>query len=108
MAISIKQDLASAYRAAHAGAVWYRILNPGLLRLGGETRVDYLQRQTTNDLGLLSPTRAVPSMLTSANGRILEVFTLVQDIDSIEMLTQPGHGPGLADYFKKHISSMIR
>ena len=76
--------------------------SPGYLRIAGETRKDYLQRQTTNDLDLLSPTRALPAILPSPIGRILEVFTMLDEGEDIGLLTQPGHGPGLANYFQKH------
>jgi folate-binding protein YgfZ len=91
------------YEASRQGAAFYRIPNPGTLLIAGATRKDYLQRQTTNDLELLNSTRAVPSMLTNASGRILEVFTLLQLGDAIALLTQSGHAPGLAAYFKKHL-----
>ncbi len=91
------------YVAAREGAAFYVVPSPGYLVFSGETRQEYLQRQTTNDLGLISATRALPNFLTSASGRILEFFTLLQDGESIGMLTQPGHGPGLADYFTKRI-----
>lgn len=86
-----------------APVAFYRLPQPGALLLGGATRVDYLQRQTTNDVGLLSPQRAVPTVLTNPSARILEVFTLLQHADSILLLTQPGHAAGLAAYFKRHL-----
>ncbi|MBX3049484.1 MAG: folate-binding protein YgfZ [Anaerolineales bacterium] len=92
-----------AYQAAKEGAAYFTLSAPGLLRFTGETHVDFLQRQTSNDLGLLSPQQAVPSLLTSAQGRVLEHFSLAQDGDNLLMLTQPGHGPGLAAYFQKRI-----
>jgi folate-binding protein YgfZ len=81
----------------------YQFAHPGTVRISGQTGKAYLQRQTTNDMDLLSASRALPNLLTSASGRILEVFTLVEDGEDILMLTQPGHGPGLAEYFGKRI-----
>jgi folate-binding protein YgfZ len=81
----------------------YQWAHPGTVRISGVTRKDYLQRQTSNDMDLLSPTRALPNLLTSASGRILEVFTMVEDGDDLLMITQAGHGPGLAQYFAKRI-----
>jgi folate-binding protein YgfZ len=81
----------------------YQWAHPGTVRISGATRKDYLQRQTSNDIDLLSPTRALPNLLTSANGRILEVFTLIEDGEEILMLSQAGHGPGLAQYFAKRV-----
>ncbi|MEX1248876.1 MAG: glycine cleavage T C-terminal barrel domain-containing protein [Anaerolineales bacterium] len=97
------QGTDSAYTAALEAAAYYVTPQPGSLRFKGETRREYLQRQTTNNLDLLNPQRALPSLLTAANGRILEYFTLLDDGDSIGMLTQPRHGPGLATYFQKRI-----
>jgi folate-binding protein YgfZ len=42
-------------------------------------------------------------MLTAPTGRILEYYILLEDSDSIAMLTQPGHGSGNAAYFQKRI-----
>lgn len=91
-----------AYTAAREALAYHVPANPGCISIRGETRVDYLQRQSTNDLGLLSPSRALPNLLTSASGRILEVFTLLEDGAALILITQPGHAAGLAAYFKKH------
>ncbi|MCW5887608.1 MAG: hypothetical protein KIT07_05750 [Anaerolineales bacterium] len=92
-----------AYHAAQHAVAYYRVAQPGALRLGGATRAEYVQRQTTNDVGLLSPQRAVPSVLTNPSARILEVFTLLAHGDHFLLLTQPGHAPGLEAYFKRHL-----
>lgn len=89
------------YRAAIEDAAFYVVPNPGYLRISGETHEDYIQRQTSNDLRLLSPFRAVQTILPSPTGRIYEVLTLINDSSNIGMLTQPGHGSGLAAYFQK-------
>ncbi|MCL4258855.1 MAG: hypothetical protein KJZ53_10065, partial [Anaerolineales bacterium] len=101
--MSTPTPIAPSYPAAIDTAAWYRVPQPGALLLGGATRADYLQRQTTNDVGLLSPQRAVPTVLTNPSARILEVFTLLQQNDSVLLLTQPGHAAGLAAYFRRHL-----
>lgn len=101
--VSVAEGTPKNYIAAREGTAFFIVPNPGYLVFSGETRQEYLQRQTTNDLELLSPGHALPNFLTSASGRILEFFMLLQDRESIGMVTQPGHGPGLADYFKKRI-----
>ncbi len=103
MSQTIEAPVSAAYQAAHEALAYYVVPEPGTLLISGETRIEYLQRQSTNDMGLLAPTRAVPNILTSASGRILEVFALVQDGDAILLLTQPGHAAGLAAYFQKHL-----
>ncbi len=95
--------VSTAYTAAREALAYFIVADPGTLLISGETRIEYLQRQSTNDLGLLTAQRAVPNILTSASGRILEVFTIIQDGDGILLLTQPSHAAGLAAYFKKHL-----
>ncbi len=97
-----QQHLNIAYQAALDQVALYQVPSPGYLRISGDTRKEYLQRQTTNDLDLLSATRALPTLLPSAIGRILEVFTVLDEGKEFGLLTQAGHGPGLAAYFQKH------
>src|SRR3989304_811219 len=92
----------NAYQAAWERAASYLTPSPGYLKISGTTRREFLQRQTTNDLGLLSLARALASLLTSSSGRVLEVFTLLDQGEELGLVTQPGHGPGLGAYFRKH------
>lgn len=101
--MSTPAPTAPSHPAATHTAAWYRVPQPGALLLSGTTRADYLQRQTTNDVDLLSPQRAVPTVLTNPSARILEVFTLLHQNNSVLLLTQPGHAAGLAAYFKRHL-----
>ena len=98
-----EQTVPKDYSVATQAVACYSIPDAGYLLLSGETRREYVQRQTTNDIDLLTTTRTLPDLLTSPNGRILEFFTLLDLGDSIAILTQPGHGPGLAAYFQKRI-----
>jgi len=98
-----RTDVLPGYAAARE-AVAYRVLaGAGCVRLGGATRFDYLQRQTTNDLGLLSAARALPNILTSATGRAVELFTMLEDGEDYLLLTPPERGAALADFFQKRI-----
>jgi folate-binding Fe-S cluster repair protein YgfZ len=91
------------YLAAIESVAYYSVPDPGYLHISGETHREYIQRQTTNDIGLLTPTRALPTLLTSPTGRIQEYYTLLDNGDAIAMLTQPGHGLGNAAYFQKRV-----
>lgn len=75
------------YLAAREGAVFHRPLAAGFLRLTGDDRLDFLQRQTTNDLRHLTPTRAVTTVLTSPTARILDVLTLLDLGDHLTAIT---------------------
>jgi folate-binding protein YgfZ len=100
---TIQTQQLAGYQAALEASAYYRLPAPGYVLLRGETRLDYLQRQTSNDMGLLSAQRALSNALTAPTGRIMEYFSCVQIRDSIALLTPEGHGPGLAAYFAKRI-----
>ncbi len=85
------------------GAGFHHLSNAGLVLLGGETRVDYLQRQTSNDLGMLAEGKAVPNILPNPNGRVIELFINIQWEDEIALLTPPNRGPQISEYFEKRI-----
>lgn len=85
------------------GAGFQHVGNAGLILLGGETRVDYLQRQTSNDLDMLAEGKAVPNILPNPNGRVIEMFINIQWEDEIALLTPSDRGPKIYEYFKKRI-----
>jgi len=71
-----------AYEAALKGAVHFHQPQTGFLRVAGRDRLDFLQRQTTNDLRLLSADRSVSTVLTSPTARIFDLFYVVEERDS--------------------------
>lgn len=91
------------YESAHRGCLFRVLEQPGYVLLSGATRRDYLQRQTSNDMQLAGPSRAVPNVLTAPTGRILEIFTALDVGVAYALLTPPGRGPALAAYFQKRI-----
>jgi folate-binding protein YgfZ len=98
----------SPYDAARLSAVFYRVPVGGSLRLTGEHRRDFLQRQTSNDLGLLDSGRAVLTVLTSPAGRILDVLYLVQEPEAIFALTLPGIAVETTQFLQSRIFFMDR
>ena len=67
-----------AYEAALKIAAYFYQPQAGFLRLSGADRVDFLQRQTTNDLRQLTASRTVSTVLTSSTARILDVFCVIR------------------------------
>ena len=78
------------YDAALTGCAFYPQAQAGYLRIGGPDRQSFLQRQSTNDLDLLSPEGSVTTVLTSAAARILDVLTLISEPEAIGAITLPG------------------
>ena len=93
----------SPYKAARSSAAYYRMPAGGSLRISGEHRQDFLQRQTSNDVGMLEPGRAVLTALTSPVGRILDVLYLIAEPETIFALTLPGMAGETLRFLKSRI-----
>ncbi len=85
-------SIASSYQAANEGAVFVQASAAGFLLVAGDDRLDFLQRQTTNDLRLLGPGRSLRTVLTSPTARILDVLTLLEWEGALGAITLPGRG----------------
>ena len=94
------------YDATLEGVTLFPRPDANSLRISGEDRLDYLQRQTTNDLNLLAPERALLTVLTSPTARILDVFLLVAEPETIGVITLPGRGQASARFLQGRIFFM--
>jgi folate-binding protein YgfZ len=75
----------------------------GPLLLTGDTKQEYLQRQTSNNLDLLAEGKAIGNLLPNANGRLLEIFTHFTHDGGIAILTQAHRAKGVHDFFSRRI-----
>ena len=80
--------------------------DPGFLRISGEDRHSFLQRQTTNNIDLLSPNRSLVTVLTSPAGRILDVLWVVDEGETFGIITLPGQGQDTFNYLRSRIFFM--
>jgi folate-binding protein YgfZ len=101
--MAVQQDL---YQAAPQGAAYYVLPSGGYLRIRGEDRLAFLQRQTTNDLRLVQDGRAALSVLTTPAARILDVLYVLAEPDALGLITLPGRGETTARYLKSRIFFM--
>lgn len=80
---------------------------PGYIRVSGADRLDFLQRQTTNDLRLLTSNQPLVTVLTSPTGRILDVLWVIDEgEDAYGVLTLPGQGDQTANFLNSRIFFM--
>ncbi len=100
---SIETQSLNDYRAVLEGAAFFPLQTAGCLRLGDRDRLDFVQRQTTNDLSGLATGRSVLTVLVSSTARTLDVLQLVQEGDEILALTLPGHGENTFNYMRRRI-----
>jgi folate-binding protein YgfZ len=101
--MAAQQDL---HHAVARGAAYYAIPSGGYLRIRGEDRLAFLQRQTTNDLRLVQAGRAVLTVLTTPAARILDVLYVLPEPDGLGLITLPGRGESTARYLKSRIFFM--
>ncbi|HZD57192.1 MAG TPA: glycine cleavage T C-terminal barrel domain-containing protein [Anaerolineales bacterium] len=94
------------YEAALSGSAFYPQAEAGYLRIGGPDRQSFLQRQSTNDVGLLSAERSVTTVLTSATARILDVLTLIAEPEAIGAITLPGLAAATTRFLQSRIFFM--
>ena len=92
-----------AYQAASQSAVYFQQLQAGVLRVAGRDRVDFMQRQTTNDLRQLTPQRTVDAVLTSPTAKILDVFCVVDQGESLHVITLPGRFDDTLKFLRSRI-----
>jgi folate-binding protein YgfZ len=96
----------TAYTAALTTAACYTLPEPGLLRIAGADRAAFIQRQTTNDIRRLSAGRFQVSVLTNPAARILDVFHLLADDETLLALTLTGNSAVTTAYLKSRIFFM--
>ena len=85
---------------------FYQHRNPGYLRIIGSDRQSFLQRQTTNNIDLLSPEHALVTVLTSPAGRIVDVLWVIDEGDSFGIMTLPGQGEQTLNFLQSRIFFM--
>lgn len=86
----------------HAVALLDRV-EMAALRLSGATRVDFVQRQTTNDVKMLRPGQARITVLTNPQARILDTLTVLARADDFIIL----NGPPLRERLVRHLRGLI-
>ena len=87
-----------------------QITNPGYLRFSGETKLDFLQRQSTNNLNKLRDNEAITTILTSPTARILDVLTVFKEDsaqgNTLGVLSLPTRGEQTTAFLKSRIFFM--
>lgn len=94
------------YEAAISGATYFHQAQAGYLRITGIDRQAFLQRQSTNDLRKLEPGLSLVTVLTTPAARILDVLTLLEEPEAIDVITLPSYGDKTARYLKSRIFFM--
>lgn len=84
-------------------AAFFVVPQPGFIQLQGEDRLDFLQRQSTNDLRSLQPGQALATVLTSPTARIEDVLLVLPQTDALALLSLPGFNLSTSQFLRKRI-----
>lgn len=94
------------YQAALQTSAFLPQRRIGWLRINGPDRVDFLQRQSTNDIKRLTPGNILTTVLTDSSARILDVLTVFEEDEGFTAVTLPGSAPETADFLRSRIFFM--
>ena len=92
-----------------SGLVYHPQPLPGMIRIAGSDRLDFLHRLTSNDVKMLKRKKVIPTVLTSPVGRILDVLYLFDDEEQAEAvysISLPGRTAATFAYLKSRIFFM--
>jgi aminomethyltransferase len=98
--------LPEAYAAAHSGAIVVNRSDLGMLKFSGKTRLDLINRMSTQNVINLQPGQGTATILTSDIGRIIDRLILYAGTESIYCLTGEGHGANVAAYLRRFVFFM--
>ncbi|MBP6787151.1 MAG: folate-binding protein YgfZ [Candidatus Promineofilum sp.] len=95
--------LAEAYQAAHEAAVVVDHSARGLIELKGQSRLDLINRMSTQAIKELQEWQGAATVLTTDIGRIIDRVILYASDDRVLMLTGEGHADALVQYLRRNV-----
>lgn len=98
--------LQEAYAAAHSTAIVVDRSDLGMLKFTGKSRLDLINRMSTQNVLNLRPGEGAATVLTSDIGRIIDRLILYADKESIYCVTGEGHSADVATYLRRFVFFM--
>jgi aminomethyltransferase len=96
----------TAYAAAHETAVLVDRSDLGLLKFSGKTRLDLINRMSTQKVINLGEGEGAATVLTTDIGRIIDRIILYEDGKDVYCLTSENNGDAVAAYLRKFVFFM--
>jgi folate-binding Fe-S cluster repair protein YgfZ len=97
------QSVEIAYTAAHDTAVLVDRSNLGLLKFSGKTRLDLINRMSTQKVIDLGEGEGTATVLTTDIGRIIDRIILYEDGAEVFCLTSENNGDPIAAYLRRFV-----
>ena len=98
--------ITNAYEAAHSTAVVVDRSDLGMLKFSGKSRLDLINRMSTQKIMNLGPGEGAATVLTTDIGRIIDRLILYVGRASVYCLTGEGNGANIADYLRRFVFYM--
>jgi folate-binding protein YgfZ len=102
LTVDTPESTLAGYRAARTGAALRDEGDHARLWLGGEDRIAFLQRISTNDVRLV-PGQGTVTVLTSPTARIQAALTVLAMPTGLLLLAGPGQGPAIFNTLRTQI-----
>jgi aminomethyltransferase len=96
-------SLKEAYAAAHSSAIVVDRSDLGMLKFTGETRLDLINRMSTQNVLNLGPGQGAATVLTTDIGRIIDRLILYADKEAVYCLTGEEHSADVAAYLRRFV-----
>ncbi len=96
-------SLEEAYEASRKAAILVDRSNLGLLKFTGQSRLDLVNRMSTQKLDDLKTGEGAATILTSDIGRIIDRLILYADHESVICLTSEDNGDNIARYLMRFV-----
>jgi tRNA-modifying protein YgfZ len=96
----------TGYRAAHEAAVFIDRSNLGMLKFTGETRLDLINRMSTQKVIGLQDGQGTATVLTTEIGRIIDRLILYATSDAVYCLTGENNNDNIARYLMRFVFFM--
>lgn len=94
---------AAVYQTAHETAVLVDRSDLGVLKLGGETRLDLIDRMSTQKVKHLQSGTGTATVLTTDIGRIIDRLILYAGSDTVYALTGENNSDNIARYLMGYV-----
>lgn len=99
-------EIGTVYESAHSGAILVDRSDSGYLCFKGETRLDLINRMSTQKLLDLKRGEGAATVLTSDIGRIIDRLILYIDEEVVYCLTGENNGDNIAGYLMRYVFFM--
>jgi aminomethyltransferase len=99
-------SISTSYDVAHNKAVVVDRSDLGMLKITGKTRLDLINRMSTQKVDALENGEGAATILTTEVGRIIDRLILYASSDTVYCLTGENNAQSIADYLKRFVFYM--